>query len=53
MPQSIPTTSCFTVKLLRVESKMNGAKYRAILEEKNPVPFCKRLETVAEVHLAA
>ena len=44
-------SSAVTGKLVRVDGKMDGAKYRAILEENLLV--CKRLETGMEVHLPA
>ena len=44
-------SSAGTGKLVRVDGKMDGAKYGAILEENLLV--CKGLETGAEVHLPA
>jgi hypothetical protein len=44
-------SSAGTVKLIRIEGIMDGAKYREILEGKLFV--CQRLESGMEVHLPA
>jgi hypothetical protein len=41
-----------TVKLVRIERMMDGAKYREILEGK-PISVFERFETGMEVHLPA
>lgn len=40
-----------TEKMVRVDRKMDGAKYRAMLK-KIPVRFCKRLKSRAEISLS-
>jgi hypothetical protein len=46
---------CFSAagigRLIRTEGKMNGAKYREILDENLPVPERSGSQTGAKVHL--
>jgi hypothetical protein len=42
-------SAAVTGRLVRIEAKMNGAKYREVLDE--PAPECTKLQTGAKVHL--